>query len=118
MGFISCKKENEPPSQSSSNIVFVNHDIDNVTTWYKDSVYVIKTYDFYVNNTLNIQAGTVVKFHPIEGPYMMLGGSGTVIAVALQTPRLSLLHSKMISTVEIPMVTETPPHRHEKTGDT
>lgn len=81
MGFISCKKENEPPSQSSSNIVFVTHDIDDVTTWYKDSVYVIKTYDFYVNNTLTIQAGTVVKFHPTEGPYMMLGGSGTVIAV-------------------------------------
>lgn len=80
-GIVSCKKDDNPQPQNSSNIVFVTHDINAVTTWYKDSVYVIKAYDFYVNNTLTIQPGTVVKFHPTEGPYMMLGGTGTINAI-------------------------------------
>jgi hypothetical protein len=43
-------------------------------------VYVIKTYDFYVSNTLTIQPGAIIKFHPSHGPYMMLSGSGVIIA--------------------------------------
>ncbi|NOY36153.1 MAG: hypothetical protein GXO83_01100 [Chlorobi bacterium] len=81
VSFFSCKKDEETPPQNKSNIVFVTHDINAVTQWDKDSVYVIKTYDFYVNNTLSIQPGTVIKFHPGDGPDLTLGGSGTIVAV-------------------------------------
>ena len=76
-----CKDDPEPgPSPGNSIIVIVEEDITDPTTWYADSVYLIKAYDFYVENTLTIQAGTVVKFHPSDGPYMVLSGSGTIVA--------------------------------------
>ena len=82
-----CKKEDPIPpggggggGSTSSNIVNVTADINQPTTWSSDSIYVIKKFDFYVNHTLTIEAGTVIKFHPSDGPYMMLGGSGTVVA--------------------------------------
>jgi hypothetical protein len=49
-------------------------------TFSADSVYVIRKYDFYVMSTLTIQPGTVIKFHPSEGPYCILGGGGTIVA--------------------------------------
>ncbi len=67
------------PGSGDSNLVFVMDDINQVTTWSADSVYIIKVYDFYVNNSLSIEAGTVIKFHP-DGPYMMVGSGGTIIA--------------------------------------
>lgn len=74
--FFSCKKDDEEPT----NIVFIEDNIDQPQTWYGDKIYVIKAWDFYVNNTLTIQPGTIIKFHPTEGPDMTLGGSGTIIA--------------------------------------
>jgi len=81
----SCKKDdNGPGNHPSGNVVYITHDINAPTTWYGDSIYVIKAWDFYVNNTLTIKPGTIIKFHPTEGPYMMLGGTGTVNAVGTQ----------------------------------
>jgi hypothetical protein len=74
----SCKKDNPP---NDSNVVEVTKNIDQVTTWSKDSIYLIKKYDFYVNNSLTIEAGTIVKFHSSDGPDLTLGNSGTIIAV-------------------------------------
>jgi len=78
----SCKKDdNGPGNHPSGNVVYITHDINAPTTWYGDSIYVIKAWDFYVNNTLTIKPGTIIKFHPTDGPDMTLGGTGTIIAV-------------------------------------
>lgn len=74
----SCDDENEEPGDSS-NVVYIEDDITSVTTWSGDSVYVIKAWDFYVSNTLTIEPGTIIKFHP-DGPDMALGAGGTIIA--------------------------------------
>ncbi len=73
---ISCKKDED----TDTNVVIIENDIDQPETWYGGKIYVIKAWDFYVNNTLTIQPGTIIKFHPTEGPDLTLGGSGTIIA--------------------------------------
>ncbi len=75
-----CDCDDETPTgPTSSNIVEVTWDIDVNTTWYADSLYVIMKWDFYINRTLIIQAGTVIKFTP-DGPYAVLGGNGVINA--------------------------------------
>lgn len=79
-----CKKDDNDDDNSNGNtgknIVFITEDVTASTTWYADSLYVIKAYDFYVLNSLTIQAGTIIKFHPADGPYMVMGSGGTIIA--------------------------------------
>jgi hypothetical protein len=85
---ISCEKEdgeNGDNGPDKGNLVVVTEDITEPTTWYGDSVYLIRAWDFYVENTLTIRPGTVVKFHPSDGPTMALSGSGTVIAQGTAT---------------------------------
>ena len=78
---VSCEKDQDENGQDdTSNLVIVENDIAEPTTWSGDSVYLIKAWDFYVENTLTIEPGTVVKFHPSEGPTMTLSGSGTLLA--------------------------------------
>jgi len=79
---LSCEKdpEEENGPNDTGNLVIIEDDITEPTTWSGDSVYLIKAWDFYVENTLVIQAGTVIKFHPSDGPDMSLSGSGTVVA--------------------------------------
>jgi hypothetical protein len=75
--FVTC----DPPFPAGAgNIRIITEDVTAVTTWSHDYVYVIEKYDFYVMNTLTIEAGTVIKFHPSLGPYMMLGGAGVINA--------------------------------------
>ena len=69
--------ENDEPGD---NVVEITEDINVVTTWSGDTIYIIRAWDFYVNNTLTIEPGTIVKFHPTDGPSCMLGGSGTIVA--------------------------------------
>lgn len=66
-----------PPA---SNVVVITEDIDSNTTWEDDKIYVIEAWDFYVNATLIIEAGAIIKFHPTEGPCLALGGTGTITA--------------------------------------
>jgi hypothetical protein len=73
----SCNKNND---NLEGNVVIIADDIDQPTTWQTGKVYLVKAWDFYVNSTLTIQPGVVVKFHPTEGPEMTLGGDGTIIA--------------------------------------
>ena len=61
-------------------LVEILNDINTNTTWLTNTVYVIRAFDFYVNATLTIQPGVIIKFHSTEGPMMLLGGSGTIIA--------------------------------------
>jgi hypothetical protein len=61
------------------NVVTVSDDIDVVTTWYADSVYIIESNDLWVTSTLTIQPGTLIKFK--AGCYMSASADGTVIAI-------------------------------------
>lgn len=67
-------------TETDTNVIEITDDIDIATTWLSGNVYLIRKYDFYVNATLTIEAGTTIKFHPSDGPYMMMSGAGTVIA--------------------------------------
>jgi len=69
-----------PGDNTDTNIIEITENIDETTTWQNENVYLIRKWDFYVNATLTIEAGTVIKFHPGDGPYMMMSGDGTVIA--------------------------------------
>jgi len=77
--FAGCGNGDSDIDPDSSNVVYITKDITDVTTWYTDTLYVIKTYDFYVSNTLTIQPGTIIKFHG-DGPDVTLGSGGTIIA--------------------------------------
>ena len=72
-----CKKDDDDNGGSSS-IIYITEDITEPTIWYAEKVYVIKDHDFWVKNTLTIQAGTIVKFSP--GYYMVVGNDGTLVA--------------------------------------
>ncbi len=79
---ISCEDDSpDDPGNgnNNSNIVIIEDDITEVTTWYSDSVYIIKAWNFYVENSLTIQAGTIIKFHS-DGPELLLGSGGTILA--------------------------------------
>ncbi len=65
---------------SGKNIVEVTNDITADTTWKNTNIYLIRAYDFYVMATLTIEPGTIVKFHPVDGPYMVLGSGGKILA--------------------------------------
>ncbi len=62
------------------NVVVIENDITIPTTWVTNTVYIIRKYDFYVTSTLIIEPGVIVKFHPDDGPYLMLGSSGIIDA--------------------------------------
>ncbi len=78
---LSCDGDDDDGDDNNgSNIVIIEEDVNTPTTWYGDSIYIISKYDFYVTSNLTIQPGTIVKFHPSNGPYLMLGGSGVMNA--------------------------------------
>jgi hypothetical protein len=79
--FTSCHDDPEPePNPTPSNVIEITANIESVTTWVTGKIYVIKKWDFYVNNTLTIQPGVIIKFHPTAGPSLTLGGAGTIVA--------------------------------------
>jgi hypothetical protein len=61
-------------------VVYVTENIFEPTTWYDHTVYIIVKYDFYVEDILTIEPGAIIKFHPDDGPYMMMSGFGKVLA--------------------------------------
>ena len=73
----SCKKENNN-NGVGGNLVYITNDITVPTTWYADSIYIINDHDFWVENTLTIQPGTIIKF--TSNYHMVVDKSGTVMA--------------------------------------
>lgn len=69
-----------PDDGEDWNVIWITEDVTTPTTWHAGNVYVIYTYDFYVEDTLVIEPGTIVKFHPADGPMLTLGGMGTIVA--------------------------------------
>lgn len=77
-----CNGNDDPDGEGTIEILA---NIDDPSTWETGNVYLIKKWDFYVNNSLTIQPGVIVKFHPTLGPDLTLGGAGTIIATGTQT---------------------------------
>ena len=79
----SCEDDSENNNGNNANtngkVSIITEDITSFTTWYSDTVYIIENYDFWVTNTLVIQAGTVVKFTN-KGPGMYVDDDGVVVA--------------------------------------
>jgi hypothetical protein len=61
-------------------VVPVMSNIDAYTTWQGEAVYLISKSDFQVNNTLLIEPGAIVKFHPTAGRALALGPNGKIVA--------------------------------------
>jgi hypothetical protein len=84
LSFVACNNDDDdnttPTPTPTSNVIEVTANIENATTWETGKVYIIKKWDFYVDNTLTIQPGVIVKFHPTLGPDLTLGNAGTIIA--------------------------------------
>jgi len=77
----SCDKKNDnnPTAPGENNIVEITKNIEDVTIWKSEKIYVIKKWDFYVSNTLTIEAGAIIKF-TTGGDFLTLGESGTIVA--------------------------------------
>ena len=69
-----------PSVTDTLEVIVIDDNITEPTTWEGEYVYLITAWDFYVTNTLTIKPGAVVKFHPSEGSYMNVSDSGTIIA--------------------------------------
>ena len=85
LSFGSCHNDDDDNDNNDdiippSNVIEITSNITTATTWLDGKIYLIKKYDFYVEASLTIQGGAIIKFHPTLGPYMMLGTAGTVIA--------------------------------------
>jgi hypothetical protein len=74
----SCSNDDSNP-QYSGKIRIIDEDIVNTSTWYADTTYIIDDHDFWVEATLTIQAGTIIKFTS-NGKYMTISNTGTVNA--------------------------------------
>lgn len=55
-------------------VIEITENIDSPTTWRSGKIYVIKAFDFWVNSTLEIEPGVIVKFDPQSGPGMSVNG--------------------------------------------
>lgn len=77
--FCSCKKDDP---DATDKIKEIKDNITSPTVWKKDNVYVIKKWDFYIENQLTIEAGTVIKL--LDGHSITLlntsGAQGSIIA--------------------------------------
>jgi hypothetical protein len=69
-----------PGDNNDTNIIEITKNIETTTTWQNGYVYLIRKWDFYVEATLTIEAGTVIKFHPSDGPFMSMSDDAAVIA--------------------------------------
>ncbi len=86
--YSACDDETIPDTSNWGNIVEITDDITIPTVWSGDSIYVIRAWDFHVENTLTIEPGTIIKFHPEDGPILRLAGSGTIIANGTNAKRI------------------------------
>ncbi len=76
---MSCSlDENLNPAKSITREL--NENIDTVTFWNSASVYVIKKPEFAINDTLIIQAGTVIKFAPDSNCEIIVANHGCIFA--------------------------------------
>jgi hypothetical protein len=58
----------------------INSDIDTLTLWTKSYEYIIQKSNFSINDTLIIEAGTVIKFDPDSNCSMTISEKGMILA--------------------------------------
>jgi hypothetical protein len=76
--FTSCKIEEESLEKVATEEV--TSDIDSVTYWYKNHIYLIKKKNFTIHSALIIEKGTVIKFDPDSGRSISVVDSGLISA--------------------------------------
>jgi hypothetical protein len=69
-----------PDGGCTFNVVTITEGITTDTTWTTGTVYLIEAWNMFVEATLTIEPGVVVKFHPDKGPEMLMGDNGTILA--------------------------------------
>jgi len=77
----SCKKDDPDPGSvpAGTNVVIINDDITAVTTWSSDSVYIINDNQLWIENTLVIEPGTIIKLKS-SAPDILIAAGGTINA--------------------------------------
>lgn len=87
LGIVSCKKDDTeaPTPIPSSNVVLVDYTINNSTTWYSDSIYLIPN-KVNINAILTIQAGTIIKFGAESG--LDVEENGMINAIGTQNAQI------------------------------
>ncbi|MDA3819154.1 MAG: hypothetical protein PF590_01570 [Candidatus Delongbacteria bacterium] len=69
----------EDPDPDETEVVEITENISSSTTWSGNTIYVIKKYDFYVDASLTIMPGAIIKFTE-EGANMTIGNEGSITA--------------------------------------
>lgn len=78
----SCNKEDQDPDNTDGPVKFLTEDIQASTTWYSDTIYVIADNNFFINGTLTIQPGTLIKLQePGIGDGISLRSDAQIIAI-------------------------------------
>lgn len=75
--FASCDDDSDLNNGDDSSIVIIETGIDDVTTWYADSIYIVTEW-IDISNSLVIEAGTIIKFE--TGAALYLATGGTILA--------------------------------------
>ncbi len=68
-------KENE----NNKDVIEITEDITSPSIWSGDKTYIIKKYDFYVEDVLTIEAGAIIKFSS-QAKNLTLSNKGQIIA--------------------------------------
>lgn len=77
-----CNKDDLDLDNTIGYVKFVTEDLPASTTWYSDTVYVIDDNNFFINGTLTIQPGTVIKFQePGVGDGISLRSGANIVAI-------------------------------------
>lgn len=69
----------DPTKNNNKDIIEITEDITSPTIWTSEKTYIIKKYDFYVESTLTIEAGTIIKFSS-EAKSLTLLNNGKILA--------------------------------------
>ncbi|HOE39537.1 MAG TPA: hypothetical protein PLY69_08145 [Bacteroidales bacterium] len=74
--FTACGPEDD---NKDKNVIEINEDIKSATVWSGDKTYIIKKYDFYVEDVLTIEAGAIIKFSS-QAKNLTLSNNGQILA--------------------------------------
>ena len=82
---VACgSSDSSDPLQTDSNVVYLREDIVTTSRWTSGNIYVIEDGDFWVDATLEIEPGVIVKFTSL-GNLLNVGQDGVLIAEGTTT---------------------------------
>ncbi|MFO7790800.1 MAG: hypothetical protein R6V32_09530 [Bacteroidales bacterium] len=69
----------DDPDPDETEVIEITENISSATTWSGNTIYVIKKYDFYVDASLTIMPGAIIKFTE-NGANLNIGNGGSITA--------------------------------------